>query len=340
MNRSTHFKNNNFRNLNVGMADTISKENFYSLVSRVFVAVCMLVAGAQAASTEEKQFWTPRLTKAAEIIGRQAEEAESSGYVYRLPSRWVRYLHHREVREIFNGKIDSDPTDRRWFRAIHQAYVISYSDVCRDHLPENSAIYTWKRRTQIFNGLGYRESDYTNTINRVVVPIHLKPTYDRFLSYNKDKTEEVSRRVFSFTLEMLSGSLDDLGDIYKRETWVEDWALRDIRTFLKTEGCDTPSQKQFEQNLLRAANNAPSIQAQNVVIQNAELASDRSEDANIASNVAESCAIKHEYAYRDYNYCRCIGRISEARLPNKTINSLIHRYVPEKVKSIRRECLE
>ncbi len=312
-----------------------SNNDRHILLMTAFSLILLAALKVEAQAVDQ----SAKMQRIQTIIDKQAKTAQITGHVYRLPATWVHYGFHNHMRNIFDGVFSKLDTDARYFRALFQSYVIGYSRACREYLPANSAVYTWKRRTQVFNGMHYKRQDYTTTLDQIIVSPDFQPTYQRYYDYWERDKAGAARGVAELIGKLLRSNLRDMHKIANQYNWVEAQALSDQSIFLRREGCDSPAQKQFSQNLLRAANGKASLQKLKTPVKGARGHSNLAANAKFPKSVAEACAINSLYRYKSYKFCKCIERSANRRMSASKRAQLIKNYSYPAISAIKGPCL-
>lgn len=252
------------------------------------------------------------------IIAEQAEKANKSGHVFRAPARWANYYNHSDMRYIFDGSGDAIGPNSRLFGILFNFYIVAYSDLCGRHLPDGSAVYEMRKRTEVFNGYGFKVSNYETLVNRTVVRPDLVPLYDNYRS--KQLGAPVAASWFR---GFLGGGSSGTASTFQRQLEMYEQAKEDMVRFLKNEGCRSPAQFQFETNLVRHATSRPSLQEAGEPVPGYEQESDAGRRLYLPETLTEACAIHWDYRYSRYEECKCVDDRASATLTEGEISASI-----------------
>lgn len=170
---------------------------------------------------------------------------------------------------IHDGRFERFKDNETSFKMMFVAFVPAFSANCPSSLPKDKVEITYVENTYSsqMNYLLSRRGvvgaySTTQLENSKVVgtKIYADPQYYQINENIKQEIGLAMSRQFLNTLGVnTSGSKINLNDISKLSVDLP----ADFDSFLNKNGCDSPSIKKFSDNLLRLANNKPSIQAQN-----------------------------------------------------------------------------
>ena len=175
----------------------------------------------------------------------------SSGVVHKSAAYWSDYKSDI-IRQVFDGAFGKNMDGDLRFHALYAGYVEQFSDSCRAYLPSR---YLKRTITRTVDGI-------TST-TEIYIDLRFLPKYD---DDSPDEDSSIIKNFYGvFTGRVsLKPFLDPRLDIFR---------------FFSKESCKSAAMRQFGENLLRAANGKPSLQAVGASIAGAAAESDASAPA-------------------------------------------------------------
>jgi hypothetical protein len=176
---------------------------------------------------------TPPPSPAATRV-RRAPVAPAVPIVTKPARYWAAYK-TKTIQEIFDGTFGPDAQESGEFLYLYTGYILRFSKTCRDYLPADHLVYTV---TQI-SPYGAKTLLLEAHLDRT-----LAPKFQEYQNFRITLDREAARAILPPSAPILRGLI----------------GMDDIDTFIDKEGCAGPAVPQLRVNLVRAAEQRPSIQ--------------------------------------------------------------------------------
>ncbi len=210
----------------------------------------------------------------------------SSGLVHKSAAYWSDYKSDI-IRQVFEGAFGKNMDGDLRFQTLYAGYVEQFSASCRAYLPSR-----------------YLKRTITRTVNGITSTTVLYIDYRFLPKYDEDTPNE--------DLSIISNAYGIATGRVSLNTFLD--PRRDIYEFFSKESCKSAAMRQFGENLLRAANGKPSLQAVGASIAGAAAESDASAPAPRPTLFINSCNAffsdpkTSRFAPPDpTGYCKCLS---------------------------------
>ena len=289
------------------VSDALKKR---TLFSRDSVAIINKVAGKSAQKNHTKKM---EKNKAIEKI----KASRLPGIVYKSAYFWNTFGDSVVLEKVFKGNFKGLNRSNE-FKLFFNAFVEGYNGNCSTYLPANSVVRRLiiERVTSEGGIEQYRET--TNDV-RIRIDPRFARKYDEYQStYINAMTGYGIRKQIEFA-DMLRSELSkhplarpSMTDIGLLSGAMDDLPIYQINKFINSVGCKSAAMYQMKENLLRAANNSPSLQSAGVHIPNAENESVTPKESINQRSIYEACKERYELIGDKVpeSYCKCMDRYS------------------------------
>ena len=231
-----------------------------------------------------------------------------NGIVYKSARFWQEFSDFKTPQKIFDGQFSGLVTEIN-FKNFYVDFVAGYSRYCRQYLPSQCDTRTYMNIEIEKDEMGFEKSRTETGPTTIYIDPRFTAKFDQYQNevnqYNKVNTLKV---MFDMRKNIEKQSISDSVSeaVYQLQVFETE------KFFSKVPG-DSATMKQMWENLLRAANTDPSVQASGVVFTNAEKESDSVKDCALVKTFEKACLEYHnERLPGQYDeWCSCLYR--EAR---------------------------
>ena len=258
----------------------------------------------------------------SERIVSEIDEAQQNGYVFKSMIYWSQYHEGKYHQRVFLGRSDDVYNGAQFFRYQFNGYVAAYSKFCRQHLPAQVPIYRFGTRSITYDGFGSVVSDTTSEYRRIYVHPRFAKKYDEYLNH-EPKAGVAINQVFG----MLKGQMPSNFDFGMK-------LIADMEQFVKSEGCDSATTRQFRENLLRIAEGRETIQESGERVEGAARESMTISKLNSPKTLLHACMAHRSFDPYAAKWCACIDRAYEPVLSSQEKQRFISDYAYFSAKKI------
>lgn len=246
---------------------------------------------------------TPEARRAELRAQRLKVQAERSRqHVWKSDYFWMQHPQFDIPQFVFNGEFGAFEI-RQQFPMHFVHFVVAYSAHCKDEIKKRDHKYYYRRWREIeVDGLGNTKSVGPWQESERFVP---RAFVDKYEAYEQqvglDMLENFASALFS--------SRGDAGQRFG--AWIFNEKIPQMvggafawRSFLRAHPCTGPTIHQMRENMLRAANGAPSLQAAGIAVPNAAAETQPLVPPPGEETVFDGCYANHDY--KDRAFCGCM----------------------------------
>lgn len=269
--------------------------------------------GVQSAERQQRQ----DAEQAQQRLLAAAAADRQAGIVYKSENFWNEFNNFEPARAAFEGSF-AGLRESPAFKSYFIDFVGTYSLQCASFLPAGSVERTYLSRKTTYDqyGVVHSRGPWSEFVIRIDPDYQVK--YDQFTrevsAYNAVNTGVT---LLEMTIKMAEAFNKPARDFSENMQGVAATALSDftllemLRFFAKANGCSSATLYQMKENIYRAAHGKPSLQAANVVVENAAAESDSIEEMVSARSFHDACLEYHDRDGYKTSWCRCLD--TEAR---------------------------
>lgn len=242
----------------------------------------------------------------AEVLA--AEKARAPGWVYKTERYWSQFDNFYIPSKTFAGEFNAFRINVQ-FPDHFVRYVSSYSNFCRGHITNGI------RRVISWDDVTYRGGVEVSRVRKQTEIWVDRDYFPKFEEYEKLLDAAGLGRIFQIVGNRLTGAdqdgsqmLQSIGQMIRNELQQSiSW-----RQFFEDNSCTSATMVQMGQNLLRAAQGQPSLQAAGVPVSNADRESESMIVPRDQMTFFDAC---YDYnAYEKLEWCRCLATGAENTL--------------------------
>lgn len=233
-------------------------------------------------------------------IAKGSAAAQAGGYVYKNPQYWAS-LPDQFFQNVFNGNTVFNSNSPR-LRVTYYEFVKAYSKRCAKYVGPDAVGFQETRVSTLKNGYGNVISKTQRPEDHYKVPRKFEKMLTAFA--DADKNAGSSKGAVGLVGSLLNGSgMRDLADAAQQR---KDLDIT-IERFFSMEKCDNATMYQMGENLLRLAEERPSVQAAGLRILNAAAETQSAEGMGAHETLLESCMGNRNYNSNSSLFCNCIN---------------------------------
>jgi len=315
-----HRKNRDFNSLKDALAyRNIAEGSITAAIANQPQAEALREAQAKAVLTEQarkkEQENRLRATRRAKAI-KAAEASRQKGIVYRSKRYWHSVTGLKGTRSVFEGDFKSLSLGPKFMIAYIENQS-AYSAVCSAYLPRavDKRIYT----SQVVHVDGYGFEMYRDKpqVTEVSIDPRFTDKYDEYKSsdvlnfyYKRKALEQMSSLLLDdkHPLKQIHGN--SFGNHFENlaDDFLSNNSYYQMMKLVQHSGCSSSTLYQLRENFWRAAHGKPSLQADKVIIKNAEKDSESAEDVLYKNTFLYNCVEENP---KQTDWCVCM--IKKAR---------------------------